>query len=79
MKTWVGGKKASLDQQVAQWKADRKEEYLKRRANDAEDYASDAFTVAAAAVDDAHEAAIEAILARADADAAAAGSLKRSA
>ena len=76
MKTWIGGKKASLDQQVAQWKADGKEAFLKGRADAAEEYASDAFVVAVAAADMANEAAIEAVLARGDADAA---SVKRSA
>jgi hypothetical protein len=77
MKDWVGGKKATFDQQVAQWKSDRKEEQLKRRADAAEGYASDAFAVAVDAVDEANKAAIEAVLARGDADAAS--SVKRSA
>jgi len=70
MKTWIGGKKSSLDQQVAQWKADGKEAFLEGRADAAEEYASDAFVVAVAAADIANEAAIEAVLARGDADAA---------
>lgn len=76
MKTWIGGKKASLDQQVVQWKADGKEAFLKSRADAAEEYASDAFAVAVAAANIANEAAIEAVLARGDADTA---SVKRSA
>jgi chromosome segregation ATPase len=79
MKAWAGGKKASLDQKVASWKAERNQAHLKRRADDAEAYASDAFAVAAAAVDEAHEAAIDAVLARGDADAAEAASVKQSA
>jgi hypothetical protein len=78
MKDWAGSKKASLDQKVARWKADREEAHLKHRAEEAEEYASDALTVAVVAVDEAHEAAIEAVLARADADAAGA-QIKRSA
>ena len=68
MKDWAAGKKAIFDEKVAQWKAQRKQEQLKRRAEAAEEYASDAFDVAVAAVDDAYEAAIEAIIARGDAD-----------
>ena len=68
MKDWAAGKKATFDEKVAQWKAQRKQEQLKRRADAAEDYASDTFDVAVAAVDDAYEAAIEAIIARGDAD-----------
>ena len=68
MKDWAAGKKATFDEKVAQWKAQRKQEQLKSRAEAAEEYASDAFDVAVAAVDDAYEAAIEAIIARADAD-----------
>jgi uncharacterized coiled-coil DUF342 family protein len=74
MTTWIAGKKASLDQQVAQLKAEGKEAFLKDRADAAEAYASDAFAVAVAAADEATEAAIEAVLARADA-----ASVKRSA
>jgi len=68
MKDWAAGKKATFDEKVAQWKAQRKQEQLTRRADAAEEYASDAFDVAVAAVDDAYEAAIEAIIARGDAD-----------
>ena len=68
MKDWAAGKKATFDEKVVQWKAQRTQEQLKRRADAAEGYASDAFAVAVAAVDEAHEAAIEAIIARGDAD-----------
>ena len=68
MKDWAAGKKATFDEKVVQWKAQRKQEQLKRRAEAAEEYASDAFDVAVAAVDDAYEAALEAIIARGDAD-----------
>jgi DNA repair exonuclease SbcCD ATPase subunit len=68
MKDWAAGRKATFDDKVAQWKAQRKQEQLNRRAEAAEGYASDAFDVAVAAVDDAYEAAIEAIIARGDAD-----------
>ena len=68
MKDWAAGKKATFDEKVARWKAQCKQEQLKRRAEAAEEYASDAFDVAVAAVDDASEAAIEAIIARGDAD-----------
>lgn len=63
MKVWAGAKKASLDQKVDHWKADREAEQLKRRADEAEEYASDALTVAVAAIDEAQ---------RIDADAAGA-------
>ena len=66
MKDWAAGKKATFDEKVAQWKAQR--EQLKRRAEAADEYASDAVAVAVAAVDDADEAAIEAIIARGNAD-----------
>ena len=68
MKDWAAGKKATFDEKVAQWKAQRKQEQLNRRAEAAEGYASDAFVVAVAAVDDAYAAAIDAIIARGDAD-----------
>jgi len=68
MKDWAAGKKATFDEKVVQWKAQRKQEQLKRRAEVAEGYASDAFAVAVAAVDNAYEAAIEATIARGDAD-----------
>ena len=68
MKDWAAGKKATFDEKVVQWKAQRTQEQLKRRADAAEGYASDAFAVAVAAVDEAYEAAIEAIIARGDAD-----------
>jgi hypothetical protein len=68
MKDWAASKKATFDEKVDQWKAQRKQEQLKHRAEAAEEYASDAFDVAVAAVDDAYEAAIEAIIARDDAD-----------
>jgi len=68
MKDWAAGKKATFDEKVAQWKAQRKQEQLKRRAEAADEYASDAVAVAVAAVDDAYEAAIEAIIARGNAD-----------
>ena len=68
MKDWATGKQATFDEKVAQWKAQRKQEQLKRRAEAADEYASDAFDVAVAAVDDAYEAAIEAIIARGNAD-----------
>jgi hypothetical protein len=68
MKDWAAVKKATFDENVARWKAQRKQEQLKRRAEATDQYASDAFAVAVAAVDDAYEAAIEAIIARGDAD-----------
>jgi hypothetical protein len=71
MKTWAESKKADADQKVAAWKAERNEAHLKRRADAAEEYAADAFAVAVADVDEAHAAAVEAVLARIDADAAA--------
>ena len=73
MNDWAAGTKATFDEKVAQWKAQRKQEQLKSRAEAAEEYASDAFAVAA--VDDAYEAAIEAIIARADADEVSSGKL----
>jgi hypothetical protein len=68
MKDWAAVKKVTFDENVAQWKAQRKQEQLKRRAEATEQYASDAFAVAVAAVDNAYEAAIEAIIASGDAD-----------
>ena len=68
MNDWAAGTKATFDEKVAQWKAQRKQEQLKRRAEAADEYASDAVAVAVAAVDDAYEAAIEAIIARGNAD-----------
>ena len=68
MKDWAAGRKATFDDKVAQWKAQRKQEQLNRRAEAAEGYASDAFDVAVAAVDNAFKAVIEAIIACGDAD-----------
>jgi len=68
MKDWAEGKKATFEEKVAQWKDQRKQAQLNHRAEAAEEYASDAFVVAVAAVDDAYAATIDAIIARGDAD-----------
>jgi hypothetical protein len=70
MKNWAEEQKAATRDKVAEWKATRETKKLEHRADNAERYAAAAITVAAASLDEAEEAAMEAWLARAEADVA---------
>lgn len=71
IKAWIEGKRADFDANLGAWKHDRQVHQLNARADDAEAYALAVFELAAAAVDEAAHAALEALLARHDADSAA--------
>jgi hypothetical protein len=71
VKTWLEGKKAAFDAHRADWKEQRKVHLLNTRADDAEAYAVAVFDLAAAAIDEAAQAALQALLARNDANIAA--------
>lgn len=71
VKAWLDGKKAGFDANRARWKESRRVHLLNSRADDAEAYAGAVFDLAAAAADEAVQAALEALLARHDADLAA--------
>ena len=67
---WVAKRKAATAEKIAQWKTGRELTKLQNRADDAEEYAAAALDIALAAVDEAEQAALEAWLARHDADSA---------
>ena len=69
---WIEQKNATASTKVAEWKAKRELAKLQNRAEAAERYAAAATALAAAALDEAEQAAIEAWLARKDAEIAAA-------
>jgi hypothetical protein len=71
VKAWLDGKKVGFDASRAGWKESRRVHLLNSRADDAEAYAGAVFDLAAAAADEAVQAALEALLARHDADLAA--------
>lgn len=70
VKAWVDQRKAATQEKIAEWKAKRQIDRLENRADLAESYAAAARVIAAAALDEAEQAALEAWLARHDADAA---------
>jgi hypothetical protein len=69
VKAWAQQKKAITADKIAEWKAQRQVKKLNDRADDAESYAVATMQVAGAAIDEAERAAIEAVVARIDADA----------
>jgi hypothetical protein len=69
--TWMKSKRAGFDAEVDRWKERRQVHQLNSRADDAEEYAVAAFELVMAAADEASSAALEALLARADANVAA--------
>ena len=71
VKAWLEGKKAGFDERRAGWQEDREVLLLNDRADDAETYAAAVFDLAAGAADEAAQAALEALLARNDANRAA--------
>jgi len=68
VKKWVDEFKLASNEKIAEWKAKREKATLQSRAENAERYAVAAAVVALAAVDEAEQAALEAWLARKDAD-----------
>jgi hypothetical protein len=77
VKAWAQGKKAVTGDKIAEWKAGLQVKKLTARADDAESYAVAEMEIAAAAVDEAERAAIEAVVARIDADAVQAPAAKK--
>ena len=70
VKKWVDDFKAAGNEKIAEWKDKREKAKLQSRAENAERYAVAAAIVALAAVDEAEQGALEAWLARKDADTA---------
>jgi hypothetical protein len=68
LKTWVEEKKTMTHDKIAQWKEQRDVKRLGARADLSEHYAATAMEIAATAVDEAERAAVEAVVARMDAD-----------
>jgi hypothetical protein len=68
---WLGGRKAAFDAERGKWKEHHQVLRLNERADDAEAYSAAVFELAAAAVDEAAQAALEALLARNDVNVAA--------
>ena len=71
VKKWVDEFKLASNEKISEWKVRRDEAKLQIRAEIAERYAVAAAVVAFTAVDEAEQAALEAWLARKDADVAA--------
>ena len=67
---WADEREAVTDEKIAEWKAKLEKAKLRGRAEVAERYAAGAAVVASAAVDEAEQAALEAWLARKDAESA---------
>ncbi|HEY7244068.1 MAG TPA: hypothetical protein VH678_09325 [Xanthobacteraceae bacterium] len=70
MKKWMEERKSATREKVAEWKAKFEKAKLQSHADSAEHYAAAAAIIALAAVDEAQEAALEAWLARREADSA---------
>ncbi|HEY3642031.1 MAG TPA: hypothetical protein VGL31_13115 [Xanthobacteraceae bacterium] len=68
IKNWADTQKTATSDKLAEWKANREASRLQSRADEAERYAAAAADIAAAALDDAEEAALESWLARQDAN-----------
>ena len=68
VKKWVDEFKLASNEKIAEWKAKREKAKLQSRAENAERYAVAAAVAALAAVDEAEQAALEAWLARKDAE-----------
>jgi hypothetical protein len=69
-KAWVEEKKTATSEKIASWKAQHDVRKLAAHAEITEQYAGAAMQLAAASVDEAERAAVEAVVARMDADAA---------
>jgi chromosome segregation ATPase len=70
IKKWVEERKSASNEKIAEWKAKLEKAKLQARANSAERYAAAAAIVALSAIDEAEQAALEAWLARKDAEGA---------
>jgi light-regulated signal transduction histidine kinase (bacteriophytochrome) len=70
IKKWVEERKSASNEKIAEWKVKLEKAKLQARANSAEQYAAAAAIVAMSAIDEAEQAALEAWLARRDADSA---------
>jgi hypothetical protein len=70
VKKWLDDFKLASNEKIAEWKAKREKAKLRNRSDTAERYAVAATFVALAAVDAAEQAALEAWLARKDAETA---------
>ena len=70
VKEWTEERKTATSEKIAEWKTKRELGRLQDRADKAERYAAAASTVAAAALDEAEQASLEAWLARQDANSA---------
>jgi hypothetical protein len=70
MKKWIEERKSATREKIAEWKVKFEQAKLQGLAESAERYAAAAAIVALAAVDEAQEAALEAWLARREADSA---------
>lgn len=70
MKKWMEERRSATTEKVAEWKAKFEKAKLQSYAESAERYAAGAAIVASAAVDQAQEAALEAWLARREAETA---------
>ena len=69
-KAWVEEKKSTTHEKIAAWKAQHDARKLAAHAAGAENYAVVSTELAAAAVDEAERAVVEAVITRLDADAA---------
>jgi len=67
VKDWAEARKVETRDKIAEWKSKRETSKLQNRADRSEQYAAAAIIVAAAAVDEAEHASVEAWLARQDA------------
>ncbi len=76
VKSWVEEKKTMTHDKIAQWKERHDVKRLAARADLSEHYAITAMEIATAAVDEAERAAVEAVVARIDADGSAAAASK---
>src|ERR1700676_1586003 len=68
VKSWVEEKKTMTQDKISQWKEQRDAKRLGARADLSDHYAATAMEIATAAVDEAERAAVEAVVARMDAD-----------
>jgi hypothetical protein len=69
-KAWLEEKKSATGEKIAAWRAQHDVKKLAGHADSAEQYAAASIQLAVAAVDEAERAAVEAVVARMDADAA---------
>jgi hypothetical protein len=78
-KAWLEEKKTATSEKIAAWKAQRDVKKLAAHADGTEQYAVASMRLAAAAVDEAERAAVEAVVARMDAETAQQASPAKSA